>query len=225
MNKWITDQKPYIVVRWQPNKARSAVLVDSGRGLYIPRTFQAAIVTAELHILLELQAMAALRDIYEAAGQPPPDTKADAVIKKATITSDAFSYLAPERTRIPFATYTKMAVAAAVGTRAELQEGGGSGTYDEWREKTVRFEELVRRRRGRPRLEENGGAFLRHGATLVTLDEVRVIRRGSKTPTKAVQEHFGVPRSTAQRWSRRAAGPRGLRRPARNPSPTLTLLR
>jgi hypothetical protein len=202
MNKWITDQKPYIVVRWEPSDARPAVLVDPVRRLYIPRRFKAAIVTSELRIVLKLQATADLRDIFEAAGQEPPKTKGDAVIKEATVTSDAFSYLPTERARIPFATYTKMVVAAAAGTRAELQEGGGSGTYDEWREP---FEQLVRRRRGRPRLEENDGTFLRHGEKLVTLDEVRVVRNSSATPTKAVQEHFDVPRSTAQRWSRRAA--------------------
>jgi hypothetical protein len=210
MNKWITDQQPYIVVRWQPSEARPAVPVDPVRGVYIPRIFQAAIVTSELHILLELQATAALRESYEVAGQKPPDANGDAVIKRATITSDAFSYLAPERARVPFATYTKMAVAAAAGTQAELQEGGGSGTYDEWQEKTIRFEQLVRRRRGRPRLDENDGVF-RYATTgqLVSLEEVQAVRDSSATPTKAVQEHWGVERSTAQRWSRRAAKRRG----------------
>lgn len=191
-------------MRWQAKDARAVVPVEAVRGLYIPRRFEAAIVTPELHILLELQATADLRDIYEAAGQEPPEVRGDAVIKRATIKSDAFSYVPPARTRIPFATYTKMAVAAAAGTRAELEERGGSGTFEDWREKTVQFDELVRRRRGRPRLDENGGTFLRHGRKLVTLDEVSAVRQSSATPTKAVQEHFDVPRSTAQRWSRRA---------------------
>ena len=205
MNKWSTPQEPYIAARWQGNDTRPAVVVDPTRGLYIPRKFEAAIVTADLHVLLELEATAALREIFDAAGQKPPTAKGDAVIKRATITTDRFAYLPPERARIPFATYTKMAVAAAAGTRSQLQEGGGGGMLGDWRKKTVTFEELARRRRGRPRLEENDGVFLRHGERLVSLDEVLAVRNASATPTKAVMEHFGVERSTAQRWSRRAA--------------------
>jgi hypothetical protein len=204
MNKWHpTDAKPYIAVRWDPDEARPPILVDPARHLYLPRQFEAAIVTLEPTIRLGLQATAALREIYEVAGYAPPAMTGDAVIKAISVGTDAFSYLVPGK-RIPFATYTKMAVAAATVTRAEFEEGGGAGTYDEW-DKKVFFDELVRRRPGRPRLEENDGTFVyATDGTLVTFDEILAIRAASSTPTKAVMERFGVPRRTAQRWSKRA---------------------
>jgi hypothetical protein len=205
MNNWITNEKPYIEVRWKPSEARPPVLVDPVRRLYLPRNFEAAIVISALTIRLELQATAALREIYEVAGHPSPEVKGDVVIKQVSISTNEYSHIPPEQARVPVATYTKMAVAAATVSRAEFESGGGAGAYDEWHKK-VFFDELARRRPGRPRLEENDGAFLyATDGRLITLDEVRALRSASKTPTKAVMDHFGVPRSTALRWSRRAA--------------------
>lgn len=206
MNNLSLNQEPYVLVRWQANDAQAAVLIDANRRLYVPREFEAAIVTSDLTVHLKLQAAAALRDIFESAGQKPPELQRDVLIKRAEISTDAFfpGQITPERARqIPFATYTKWAVAATASTRAELRERvGGSETLEGWRRK-VTFDELVRRKRGRPRLEENDGEFL-HFGDLVSLDEVFKVRNASTTPTKALMERFGIPRSTAQYWSRRA---------------------
>jgi hypothetical protein len=207
MNNLSLDQEPYVLVRWHENDVQAAVLIDANRRLYIPREFEAAIVASDLTVHLELQAAAALRDVFESAGKKPPELKRDVLIKRVEISTDAFfpGQIPPERARqIPFATYTKWAVAATASTRAGLRERvSGSETLEGWRRKAT-FDELVRRKRGRPRLEENDGEFLYLGERLVSLDEVLKIRNASTTPTKALMEHFHIPKSTAQYWSRRA---------------------
>jgi hypothetical protein len=195
-------------------EARGRLSANSRRGarasLFIPRSFEAAFVRGDLHVHLELEATAALAEVYEAAGSVlPQHITGDAVVKKITVTGDRFSSVtADEFARIPLKTWTRFAVAAAAETADEIKRlhGLAGATVAEWREKRVSFAELARRPVGRPRLEHG---FTYYG-DVISLDEVlEVGKSGGSKPVKTIQEHFGktgflVPQCTAQRWWTRA---------------------
>jgi hypothetical protein len=185
----------YVIVRPRRDRAgeaRLAVPLDGGGGLYIPLEFQAGLFAPGLpEVWLEIKSAHHLRQVTGA----DESTFRDPVVQRVVIISGAFSSI-PTGVRVPLATYARRAIAAAAGTRQEIESGAfaAGGRLDEW-EKRVTFAEIARRPVGRPRLEET-----------IDLEKVReVVRAGGRTPTKAVEDHFNVSRSTARRY-RAAAG-------------------
>ena len=201
----ITDRNPYVVVSWKPEAGRAPV---RGRGLFIPREFEAAIVTSNLHVVLKLEAADALRDIFEMAGSEPPEMDGPVIVKRVDVRTDRFSFVSPaDFGRIPLKRWTALAVAAAAGTRAELmQEGYEGATVDEWRSKRVDFSDLAPRPVGRPRMEDG---FNWRGQYIDLSEVLEVAEAGAPRHIKAIQDHFGdpgdpMPRRTAQNWYERA---------------------
>lgn len=201
----ITDQNPYVRVRWKPEDVRVPIQLRR-RALFIPRQFEAGIVSSGLHVVLYLEATAALKEIYEIARQEPPQVDGDVLVKRVEVRTDRYSFVSPDDfSRIPLKKWMRYAVAAAGATRSELREPTEEGsTAEEWREKKVSFAELARSPVGRP---PNGIEFMYRGR-VIDLNEVNeVATAGAPHHVKAVQEHFGspgypVPRETARRWIR-----------------------
>jgi hypothetical protein len=208
----ISDSNPYVIVRWKPEDARLPVAIRGHQHLFIPRLFEAAFVRGDLHVHLELEATAALAEIYEGAGQDLPETLTndDAIVKKVTATGDRFRSVTPsEFSRIPLRTWTRLAVAAAAGSAEEIRQPGWTdgATVRDWLEKKVSFSDLAPRRAGRPSLE----AGFKWRGKIIDLDEVLQVGTGGRpNHTRAIQHHFAdargepVPRRTAQRWWKRA---------------------
>lgn len=205
----ISDSNPYVIVRWKAEDGRVPVPVAGRRGLFIPRWFEAAFVNSDLHVHIELEATAALKEIFEDAGREPPMIEGDAMVKRVSVRSDRFLFVAPDQFgRIPLAKWAKVAVAAAAATRDEIRQAqpAEGETLDGWRQKKVSFSELAPRPAGRPRMETG----LTYRGRFVDLNEVRdVAVAGGRRHVKAVQEYFGspgdpVPRQTARNWIRRA---------------------
>jgi hypothetical protein len=201
----IDDQNPYIAVRWRPEDGRTQLRRSA---LFIPSRFEAGIVASSLHVVLQLEATAVLNDIFELAGQEPLVVEDEVLVKQVEVRTDRFSLIdAADFKRIPLKKWTRMAVAAAAGTRGELMSAtGDGGTAEEWREKRVSFSELGPRSVGRPRLE---AGFMYRGRWIELEEVLEVASDGAPRHMKAVQEHFGspdhpVPRETARRWVRRA---------------------
>jgi hypothetical protein len=211
----ITDNNPYVVVEWAAEDARVPVPVAGRRAVFIPRQFKAAFVVSNLHVILTLEATGSLREIFEVAGHEPPAMQGDAIVKRVEVRTDRFSFVgADEFARIPLSRWTRMAVAAAAGTRDEIKRAlrAEGATERELRQKKVAFSELAPRPVGRPRMETG----LTYRGRAIDLDEVRtVVAAGGARHVKAVQEHFGdpgypVPRTTARRWIARARREREL---------------
>lgn len=206
----ITDDNPYVRVRWTPEDVRVPIQLR-GRPLFIPREFEAGVVSASLHVVLRLEATAARQEIFEVAGQEPPHFDSEVLVTGVEIRTDRFmsAITHDDFRRIPLKKWTRYAVAAAAATRRELRDMSepvpDGATVDEWL-KTVSFAELARTPVGRPLHETQ---FVWRGR-LIDLDDVaNVATAGAPHHMKAVQEHFGdpdhpVPRSTAQRWLKRA---------------------
>ena len=142
-----------------------------GRALFIPRQFEAGIVSSLLHVVLYLEATAARNEIFEMAGQKPLKIDEEVIVMRVEVRTDRFfSFVSPEDfRRIPLKKWTTMAVAAVAATRAELTRDSTDGaTVEEWREKKVSFSELGPRPPGRPRMETG---FISRGR-FVDLNEV-----------------------------------------------------
>jgi hypothetical protein len=184
-----------VIVRVDRRHRDDFIALDEQRGLYVPRYFEAGFLQGQSReqpaVWLEM-----------GTGVPkgePPEVQSIRIISRRShggISAEQFH-------RVQYATFRRIAVAAAAGTREELTSWMESetetgrvqgGDIEQWRERKVIFNDLARRPVGRPRLEE-----------LVDLAEVvRVAGLGSPKSTKAVMDHFHVSRSTAQRWLQRA---------------------
>lgn len=214
----ITDENPYVIVRWKPEDVRVPIQLR-GRALFIPRQFEAGVVSADMHVALYLEATAARKEIFEVAGHEPPQIAQiddDVLVMRVEVRTDRyFGFVTPvDFSRIPLRRWTRYAVAAAAATRSELRDPTNAGaTADEWREKKVTFVELARTPVGRPRHKTE---FMYRGK-VIDLDEVdAVASAGAPHHVKAVQEHFGdpddkVPRTTARRWIAQARSKRETR--------------
>jgi hypothetical protein len=211
----ISDKNPYVVVDWKEEDARRPVPVTGRRGLFIPWKFKVAFVVTNRYVLLTLQATEHLRELHEIAGTEPPAMHGDAIVKQLEVRTDEYWPAdAAEFARIPLKRWTKIAVAAAAGTRDEIKRAQPpeGATERELRQKKVPFPELAPRPVGRPRME----AGFTYRDRFIDLDEViSVAKAGGAKPVKAVQEHFGdsgdpVPRRTAQRWVKRARAEKGI---------------
>ena len=201
----ITDLNPYVVVRWKPEDVRVPIQLRR-RALFIPRQFEAGIVSSGLHVVLYLEATAALKELYEMARQEPPQVDGDVLVKRVEVGTDRYSFVTHDDfSRIPLKKWTRYAVAAAASTRSELRALTEGGTAEEWQEKKKSFAELARTPVGRP---PHGIEFMYRGR-VIDLNEVNeVATAGAPHHVKAVQEHFGdpgypVPRETARSWIRR----------------------
>jgi hypothetical protein len=202
----ITVENPYVGVRWKPEDARVPIQLR-GRPLFIPRRFEAGVVSASLHVVLDLEATAARKEIFEVAGHEPLQLAGDVLVMGVEVHTDRYlSFVTHEDfRRIPLKKWTRYAVAAAAGTRGELRQLTKGATADEWL-KSVSFAELARAPVGRPR----HGAMFMYRDRLIDLAEVnKVATTGAPHHVKAVQEHFGdtghpVPRETARRWIKAA---------------------
>ena len=202
----ISNRNLYVTVRWKPEDARVPVRLH-GRAEFIPREFEAGIVSSRLHVVLHLQATAALEEVFEVAGQEPPQIADEVIVKRVEVQTDRYSFVSPDDFgRIPLKRWTGMAVAAAAAPRDELRRESTQGaSSEEWRKK-VSFSELAPRPVGRPRMETG----LTYRGRFIDLNEVlEVVAAGVPRHVKAVQEHFGdpgdpVPRETARNWIRRA---------------------
>lgn len=198
----ITTRNPYVVVRWKSEDVRVPIRLR-GRALFIPRQFEAAIVSSSLHVVLYLEATDALHEIFEVAGHEPPQIDDEVIVKRVEVRTDRYSFVSPDDFgRIPLKRWTELSIAAAAATRAELtQELGDGATANEWNEKKVSFSDLAPRPVGRPRMETG----LVYRGKFVDLDEVLAVAdAGAPRHVKAVMEHFDAPRRTAQNWIRRA---------------------
>jgi hypothetical protein len=204
----ITDRNPYVVVEWAEEDARVPVPVTGRRGLFIPRLFTAAFVVSNRHVLLTLEATAYLRELHEIDSTEPPEMKGDVIVQKLEVRTDRYR---PDDVaafgRLPLRRWTRMALAAAAGTRDEVRRGVRvDGATERELRKLKPFSDLAPRPVGRPRMESG----FKYRGRYIDLDEVlAVAAAGGATPTKAVQENFGdgsfpVPRRTAQRWIKRA---------------------
>ena len=186
-----------IIVRQHAPDGMKAELLDQARGLYYPSRFEVGFLHGdggEGPIPTVWLEMACLM-----RGEPPRCVRVTVMhgYDPPGITPDRFR-------RIPLADYTRYAIAAAVGSKTEIEEWrphevqtgerGIGGSPEQWRERKLKFDELARRKVGRPRIGE-----------VVDLAEVaRVAAAGQPTPTKAVRERFTLGQTTARRWIRRA---------------------
>ena len=199
----ITDQNPYVLVRWKPEDVRVPIQLRR-RALFIPRQFEAGIVSSGLDVVLYLEATAALSELYAMARQEPPQIDGDVLVKRVEVRTDRYSFVTHEDfRRIPLKKWTRYAVAAAARTRSGLRALTEGRTAEEWLEKKS-FAELAPTPVGRP---PNGIEFMWRGRAIGLNEVNEVATAGAPHHVKAVQEHFGdpgdpVPRETARRWIR-----------------------
>lgn len=194
-----------ITIRVAPRYRGDLLPIDEQREIYVPAFFEAGFLR-----LQPTATTAAVNDDVEGIepavwlemgpgtfkGDPP-------AVRSIRIVNPIHGISAEQFHRIQYATYRRLAVAAAAGTREELsswtdyEEKEGrieGGKVQRWRERRVTFDDLARRPVGRPSLEE-----------AVDLAQVaHVGKQGAPNSTKAVMDNFHVSRSTAQRWLRRA---------------------
>ena len=158
--------------------------------MFIPRRFDAAFVVSNRHVLLTLEATANLRENHEMACTEPPEMKGDVIVQKVEVRTDRYwPDDVAEFGRLPLRRWTRMAVAAAAGTRDEIRRGvRGDGATERELRKLKPFSDLAPRPVGRPRMESG----FKYQGRYIDLDEVlAVAAAGGATPTKAVQETFG----------------------------------
>ncbi len=141
-----------------------------------------------------------------------PEVKDPVIVKSVSVTTDVFSLVSAARfKRIPLKTYVRFAVAAAATPRHELRQhpedespGGSGGTMDEWTKK-VFFDDVARHPVGRPSHKDSDCFYSNFGNLIYWQDVLNVAAQGEPRSTKALMEHFDIPRKTAQRWKKDAA--------------------
>jgi hypothetical protein len=186
---------PLIVLRQEGPEGRMPRTFDATRGLYVPLRYEVGFLhDAVAHEDSPPTVYLEMKVVKE--GEPPRcvDMKIHSDYSDERISVRRFR-------RIPFAEYLRLAVAVAVGTKEEVTDWkpdetsrGIGGFANDWREKRVTFDELARRPVGRPPLE----------SYLDLAEVVRIASAGQPTPTKAVEDHWRVSKSTALRYRKRA---------------------